>query len=131
MDCGFSSPADIIGKVFRDVIHLPPVPWIYGAEVFARLFAGFSLWEKSSFVTLKKNHRLILMAHGKADDFVPCGMTEKAFQICSGPKNMHLVDGAGHGLSFLVDKQGYASAVRDLLKSALGEAYVLRANQEQ
>lgn len=130
VDCGFSSPADIIGKVFRDVTHLPPVPWIYGAEFFARLLGGFSLWEKSSYVTLKKNNRPILMAHGTADDFVPPEMTRKAYDLCSGPKDLHMVEGAKHGLSFLVDKQGYASAVRTLLKEALGEAYVLRSNQE-
>lgn len=130
VDCGFTSPADIVGKVFRDVTHLPPFPWIYGCELFARLFAGFSLWEKSSLKTLQKNRLPIFMAHGKADDFVPCEMTQKAFNICKGDKQLYLVDGAGHGLSFLVDKQGYAAAVRRVLKKTLGEAYELRANQE-
>lgn len=130
VDCGFTSPAEIIGKVFRDVTHLPPVPWIYGCELFARLFAGFSLWEKSSLKTLRKNNLPIFMAHGKADDFVPCEMTEKAFIACGGDKHLHLVEGAGHGLSFLVDKQGYAAAVLRFLKIALGEPYELRSNQE-
>lgn len=130
VDCGFTSPGDIIGKVFRDVTHLPPVPWIYGCELFARMFAGFSLWEKSSMKSLRKNRLPIFMAHGKADDFVPCAMTQMAFAVCGGEKYIHLVDGAGHGLSFLVDKQGYAAAVRSFLKITLGEAYELRADKE-
>lgn len=130
VDCGFTSPADILGKVFRDVTHLPPVPWIFGCEFFARIFAGFSLWEKSSLKTLCNNHLPIFMAHGRADDFVPCEMTEKAYAVCGGEKFLHVVEGAGHGLSFLVDKQGYSAAVHSVLKLALGEEYELRANQE-
>ena len=131
VDCGFTSPADILGKVFRDVTHLPPVPWIWAAELFARSLAGFSLWEKSSIKSLSKNRLPILMAHGKADDFVPCAMTEVAYEACGGDKMIHLVEGAGHGLSFLVDKKGYASAVRSTLIKALGEPYELRADKEQ
>jgi len=130
VDCGFTSPAAILGKVFRDVTHLAPVPWIWAAELFARAFAGFSLWGKSSITSLRKNRLPILMAHGKADDFVPCAMTEEAYRACEGEKMLHLVEGAGHGLSFLVDKKGYAAAVRSTLIKALGEPYELRADKE-
>jgi fermentation-respiration switch protein FrsA (DUF1100 family) len=71
------------------------------------------------------------MAHGRADDFVPCAMTEEAFEACTGDKTLHLVEGAGHGLSFLVDKAGYAAAVRSTLIKALGVKYELRADKEQ
>ena len=131
VDCGFTSPGDIIGKVFRDVTHLPPVPWIYAADLFARCFAHFSFWEKSSLRSLGKNRLPIFMAHGKADDFVPCEMTEKAFAVCDGDKQLLLVEGAGHGVSFLEDKEGYAAAVRTLLKKALGEKYELRTAEKQ
>ena len=130
VDCGFTSPADILGKVFRDVTHLPPFPWIWAAEWFARTLAGFSLWEKSSIRSLSKNRLPILMAHGMADDFVPCAMTEEAYAACGGEKSLHLVEGAAHGLSFLVDKKGYAAAVRSTLIKALGEEYELRADKE-
>ena len=130
VDCGFTSPAAILGKVFRDVTHLPPVPWIWSGELFARLFAHFSLWEKSSITSLSQNRLPIFMAHGKADDFVPCAMTEAAYEACGGEKTLYLVEGAGHGLSFLVDKKGYAAAVRKTLIKALGEPYELRADKE-
>ena len=130
VDCGFTSPGAILGKVFRDVTHLPPVPWIWSAELFARIFARFSLWEKSSIKCLAQNRLPILMAHGKADSFVPCTMTEEAYEACGGDKMIHLVEGAGHGLSFLVDKKGYASAVRSTLIKALGEQYELRTDKE-
>ena len=130
VDCGFTSPAAILGKVYRDVTRLSPVPWIWSAEIFARIFARSSLWGKNSIKSLSKNHLPILMVHGRADDFVPCAMTEVAYEACGGDKMLHLVDGAGHGLSFLVDKQGYKAAIRATLIKALGEEYELRADKE-
>ncbi len=130
VDCGFTSPADIIGKVFRDVTHLPPKPWIYAADIFARIMARFSLFECSSIESLKKNTLPLLMAHGRADDFVPCEMTEKTFAACSGEKEIHLVEGAGHGVSFLLDPVNYGNKVKAILRKALGEAYELRNDQK-
>lgn len=125
-DCGFTSPAGIIGKVFRDVTHLPPVPWIYGAEVFARLLAGFSLWQKDTRKTLAKNTLPILMVHGLADDFVPCEMSRQGFACCGGDKQLLLAEGAGHGVSFLAVKEEYVAKIKHLMQKALGEKYELR-----
>jgi len=129
-DCGFLSPAAIIAKVFKDVTHLPAIPWIWGAELFAKLLAGFSLWEKDSRRCLVNNQLPVLLVHGKADDFVPCSMTQRAFASCGGDKAILLVEGAGHGVSFLKDKQAYRACVRSILTKAFGEAYELRNNQK-
>lgn len=116
-DCGFTSPKDILSTVFRRVTHLPPAPSVWVADLFARVFAGFSLSEKDSRKTLPKNRLPILLVHGKADDFVPCEMTEAAFDVCAGPKELLLVDGAGHGTSFLVDQEGYTKKICELLEN--------------
>ena len=43
------------------------------------------------------------MLHGKADDFVPCSMTEESFTGYAGPKELITVEGAGHGMSYMTD----------------------------
>ena len=106
-DCGFTSPRQIIAKVFRDVIHLPAWPVMWAADLFARVFAGFSLDEKNSVCTLKKNQRPFLFVHGLNDDFVPCDMTRRSFEACAGEKHLLLVEGAGHGVSFIHAKEKY------------------------
>jgi len=118
-DCGFSSPADIIKKVFQSTVHLPAVPSIWVADLCARIFAGFSLYEKSSLSSLKKNALPILLVHGKADDFVPCEMSKKAYDICTGNKRLLLVEGAKHGVSFLADHDAYNKEVEWLMSTAL------------
>lgn len=116
VDCGFSSPAAIISCVFKKTTHLPAIPVIWATELCARIFGGFSLYERNSRRVLRHNKLPIIMVHGKADNFVPCEMTEQGFEACSGDKQLLLADGAGHGLSFLYAKDRYTDMVQSFLK---------------
>lgn len=115
-DCGFTSPKEIISTVYRRVIHLPAVPSIWAAELFARIIAGFSLSEKDTTITLKNSRLPVLMVHGVDDGFVPCEMTRKGYASCTGKKQVLLVEGADHGVSFLVDRPRYTQLVTDFLR---------------
>ena len=106
-DCGFTSPKQIISKVFRDVVHIPAGSVIWAADLFARVFAGFSLEEKNSLRTLQENKLPFFFVHGLADDFVPCEMTKRSFEACAGEKHLLLVEGAGHGVSYIHAKKKY------------------------
>ncbi len=115
-DCGFTSPGEIIKSVFRRVIHLPPAPTIWVADLFARLVAGFSLFEKDTRKTLQNSKLPVLLVHGVDDGFVPCEMTRQAYAACKEPKELLLVEGADHGVSFLVDQDRYVQTVIAFLK---------------
>ena len=118
-DCGFTSPKAIISSVFRAVTHLPVFPSLWAADLFARVFAGFRLSEKDTQRSLKDSKLPVLMVHGVADGFVPCEMTQKGYDACTGKKQLLLVEGADHGVSFLVDKERYTQMVTDFLKENL------------
>ena len=110
-DCGFTSPKEIIKSVFHQVVHLPAAPSLWVADLFARLFAGFSLSEKDSRQTLKNSKLPVLLVHGADDGFVPSEMTRQAYAACKEPKELLLVEGADHGVSFLVAKDRYVQTV--------------------
>ena len=118
-DCGFTSPREIISTVYKTVTHLPPGPSILVADFFVRIFAGFRLSQKDTRVTLSKNRLPILLIHGLNDDYVPCEMTKEAYNACSGNKEILLVEGAGHAVSFLVDQARYKAAVDKLLNKII------------
>ena len=122
-DCGFTSPKDILGCIFTRVTHMPSAIAIYATDIFARLIAGFSLYKKDSRKTLAKNKLPILLVHGKDDDFVPCTMTEEGYEACSGNKHLLLVDGAGHGVSFLKDPDGYITLLHKMITVVLEKKY--------
>ena len=117
-DCGFSSPRSIISSVFTRVTHMPAWLFMWSCEWFARIFGGFSLQEKDTNDVLKKNRLPLLMVHGKDDHYVPCEMTERAYSGCTGSKRLLLVEGAGHGLSYLVDNATYSEMIDALLRDA-------------
>ena len=110
-DCGFTSPWEIISAVFRNATHLPASPSLWIAEGFARVFGGFSLRQKDSRKVLKNSKLPLLIVHGTADAFVPCEMTRQGYEACTGEKEMFLVEGAEHGLSFLKDGARYKEKV--------------------
>ena len=120
-DCGFTSPYDIIGKVFHSVTHLPAWPFLWATDLCARIFAGFSLKEKDTRKTLQGGKYPIILAHGLADNFVPCEMSREAYDACTSPKELLLVEGAGHGYSFLKDRERYTQTVTAFLQRNLEE----------
>lgn len=115
-DCGFTSPKEIIAHVFRQQTHLPAWPFLWAAELCARIFGGFSLSQCVSTDTLAKNTRPILLVHGLKDHYVPADMTRRSFEACGGDKTLLLVEDAGHGISFLVAREAYLEKIHQLVK---------------
>lgn len=118
-DCGFTSPMEIVAKVFQDATHLPAWPILWATDLFSRFLAGFSLSEKVSTQTLKRNTRPILFVHGTKDAFVPYEMTCRSFAASGGEKRLLLVENATHGTSFLHDKESYLLEIERLLSNVL------------
>ena len=62
----------------------------------------------------------LLLAHGQADTFVPCHMSQSAFDACVSEDKVFLcVPNAGHGKSFLVQPQEYKTALREFFDRCL------------
>lgn len=118
-DCGYTSPKSIITSVFRKATHLPGTVAIWAAGFYSRIFAGFGLSQMDSRKTLMKCHTPILMIHGTADTFVPCEMTKQGYDACMSKKWLLLVEGAGHGVSFMVDRGKYTQALCSFLEFCL------------
>ncbi len=116
-DCGFTSPKTILQHVFKKTVHFPAGPIIWVTDLLARLFAGFRLQEKDTRQTLAHSCVPVLMIHGMEDNFVPCEMTRQGYDACTAEKQLLLVAGAGHGVSFFHDQVGYTAAVMYFLKA--------------
>lgn len=120
-DCGFTSPKEIISCVYSRTIHLPATVSLWAAELFARLIAGFSLYEKDTRKALQNAKLPVLLVHGVDDGFVPCEMTRQGYAACTGVKQLLLVEGADHGVSFLVDRPRYTKLVTEFIAEHLEE----------
>lgn len=109
-DCPYSSPKAIIQKVCTDMKIPPAIAYPFVA-LGARMFGAFSLSSVSTEEEVRKATVPILVIHGTDDRFVPCSMSES---FTSNPHvQRETFPGAGHGLSFLVDRPRYEKLIRD------------------
>lgn len=113
-DCPFTSPREIFESVMAQ-LHLPRA-LLWGAGLCCRVMAGFSIDGASTVEALKGCTLPLLMAHGEADDFVPCAMGRASFAAAaSTDKQLLTVPGAGHGMSYLVDRPRVHAALTAFL----------------
>ena len=124
-DCGFSSPAEIMAHVIRKDFHLPPKLVLPLMEVWARALGGFSFYECSSRQTLARSKTPILFIHGTADTFVPCSMSQAGYHACASDREIHLIDGAGHGRAYLYEPERLTRALVDFFNRNISEEFIL------
>ena len=114
-DCPFTSPRDIFEHVMTSSIKLPT--WLlWGADICCRIMAGFSIDGARTTDALRQSNLPLLIAHGDADDFVPCRMGVASFNAAvTDDKQLVTVPGAGHGMSYLVDRERMQAALEAFL----------------
>ena len=111
-DCGFSSAKAIIQKVIRQ-LKLPPKPVYPFIRLAAKLYGGFDLECYSAAEAVKSASVPVIFFHGQDDDFVPYEMSKENFDACASRKMLVTTPGAGHGLCYPVDPEGYLQALKD------------------
>lgn len=111
-DCGFSSAKAIICKVIRQ-LNLPPkltYPFVW---LGGRIFGGFDLESFSAVKAVRHASVPVIFFHGEEDVFVPAQMSEENFDACTSRKLLVTIPGAGHGLCYPVDPEGYLKALQN------------------
>lgn len=111
-DCGFHSAKDVICSVARSM-HLPSRLLYPFVRFAAKTFGKFDLEEISPVESIAGCKIPVLFFHGESDDYVPSYMSKINYEACTSRKKLVLIPGAGHGLSFPVDQQGYLAEVEE------------------
>ena len=111
-DCGFSSPKAIIKKCAKDMHY--PAELIYPfIKLGARIYGQFDLEEYSPEEAMNSCKLPVIFFHGEDDDYVPCEMSRINYEACKSPKRLVTVKGAGHGMVYVIDNEGYFNAVEE------------------
>lgn len=119
-DCGYDSPWEEFAAVARKHMSAAALCLLPGVGLWCRALCGFGLRERSASESLKKCQLPVFFVHGEADGLVPFENAAKMRAACPGPTGLFTVPGAEHGMSYLVDREGYHRAVDAFLR-----AYVL------
>jgi len=115
-DCGYTSAEAIIKKVMREDMHLPPAVFFPFVKLGARLFGRFDIDDASPIEAMKKAKVPVIFFHGDDDRFVPFSMSEENYAACTARKMLVATPGAGHGLCYVTDSEGYENALREFYK---------------
>lgn len=115
-DCGFTSPKEIMLKVMEEDLRIRCRPLFRLVALMVKLRARFDVGEYSTIEAMKKNCLPILFIHGTDDKFVPCEMTKTAYEACTSEKSLVLIEGAGHGTSYLKEPETCKAALNDFLE---------------
>lgn len=111
-DCSYSSAKEIICKIAKEM-HFPPALAYPFIKLGAKLFGKFDLDETSPVQAMESCEIPVFLLHGDEDDFVPFAMSQKIYDACHTKKRLVAVKGAGHGLAYPKDKEGYIQALKD------------------
>lgn len=104
-DCGFTTPRDIFKHLIEKDYPIMVLPLLSVMERIAKKKAHFSFSEKSTIVALERNKIPVLFVHGDQDDFVPTKMTYDNYNACESEKEIIIIQGAKHGMSYLIDSK--------------------------
>jgi len=115
-DCGFTSPGAIMSHVVKNNLKINEKLTYPLVNKRINKVAHFDIDEYSSVKALETCQIPVLFIHGSSDKFVPVQMTFENYEACAAPKDLLIVPGAGHGMSYVKDTEAYKKAVRYFFK---------------
>ena len=113
-DCGFTSPYAIWKYVTEENLHLS---YKLHGNLVERLCQRKIRMGAKAYSTIDAMNGCqipVLFIHGSDDRFVPVTMTYENYRACTAPKQLLIVPGAQHGLSYYVEKERYEETVKNL-----------------
>ena len=104
-DCGYNSAWDEMRHCIHRWYHVPAFPVLNLTNLLCRLLAKYDLRTVTSAQALANSPLPLLLIHGPGDDFVPADTSQENYAAAAGEKRMILVEGATHGISYLVEEE--------------------------
>ena len=114
-DCGYTSVWDEFKGELKKQFGLPSFPLLDVASWLCKLKYGWSFREASALEQVKKCTLPMFFIHGDADDFVPTWMVHPLYEAKPQPKELWLVPGAVHAVSYKENKAEYTCRVQDFV----------------
>ena len=121
-DCGYTNGYEMIRlAASRDLnLNIPPLFW--GLRFWYRVLLGRSLKKDADPCGRIGDFKCpTLFVHGAVDGFVPTEMGLRCHEAARVPKELLLIEGAGHAMSYFIGKEEYEARLKAFLEQWMGE----------
>lgn len=110
-DCGYTSCKELFKDSIKREAGLPEFPFLGAANIFSKLFLGWSFDDCSPIDAVAHSETPTLFIHGEDDPVVPFWMMEALYEKCSAEKMKLATPDTGHDEACAKHPEKYWEAV--------------------
>lgn len=118
-DCAYTDAYSMFGDKITEWFYLPPFPIVDTACFVLRMRGGYNLKDASAIDAVAKSRIPTLFIHGSEDDMISVQMSQDLYDAAGGPKELLIVEGAGHAQAQDKDPEAYYGAIAAFLEEYL------------
>lgn len=115
-DCGYTDVWDEFSHELKGQFGLPAFPLMYTASWLCDARYGWNFREASALKQVAKCKLPMLFIHGDADTYVPTWMVYQLYDAKPEPKELWIVPGAAHAVSYRDYPQEYTAHVKKFVE---------------
>ena len=115
-DCAFTDAYSMFREKIGSWFHLPAFPVVDSARLMILLRAGYDLKETSPLEAVARSRIPTLFIHGEEDRMIPAAMCHELYDCAACPKEIMIVEGAGHAQAAEKDPEEYFRRTEAFLK---------------
>ncbi len=115
-DCGYTGVYDQFAKELKTQFGLPAFPLLDLSSALCEVKYGWNFREASALAQVRKSTLPMLFIHGDADGYVPTSMVYPLYEAKSGAKELWVVPGAEHAVSYRDNRAEYTRRVGDFVR---------------
>ena len=120
-DCSYTDAYAMFGEKIKEWFGLPAFPLVDSACLALKLRGGYDLKEASALQAVQNSHVPTLFIHGDEDVMISVEMTKELYQEAACPKELLIVEGAGHAQSQDKDPSTYYGKIKEFLGKTLAK----------
>lgn len=118
-DCAYTDAYSMFGDKVTEWFYLPAFPLVDSARIVLLLRGGYDLMDASALNAVAASSTPTLFIHGTSDAMISSQMSQDLYDAATCPKELLLIEGAGHAQAQDKDPDAYYGAIREFLQEIL------------
>lgn len=116
-DSAYTDAYSMFGDKVTEWFYLPAFPLVDSARLVLLLRGGYDLMDASAINAVAKSSTPTLFIHGTSDAMISVQMSRDLYDAATCPKELLIVESAGHAQTQDKDPDAYYGAIREFLQN--------------